>query len=97
MSLGDLNPLPSIPDLSDVFKKIDEAATGGLPKDAPGDPSKAVEGTSFLSRGILIVLGLLLVGAGLFSFDKTRELVVSGAKRAGEATGWAARTAAIAA
>lgn len=39
--------------------------------------------TGKLAQGAVIVLGLLLVAAGLFSFQKTREILVSGAKTAG--------------
>lgn len=38
--------------------------------------------TGKLAQVSLILLGLLLIGAGLFSFDKTREMIVTGAKAA---------------
>ena len=45
----------------------------------------AVTSTTQLTKYVLIGLGVLLVAAGIFSFDKTRELVVSGGKVAGKA------------
>jgi predicted metal-binding membrane protein len=39
--------------------------------------------TGKLAQISIIVLGLLLIAAGVFSFDKTKELVLKGAKTAG--------------
>jgi hypothetical protein len=61
----------------------------------PGVLASAGKFITFLMSGnfVLIVIGLLLVAAGIFSFDKTRELVVSGTK-AVKSVGKAATSAA---
>lgn len=41
--------------------------------------------SSSITNYVIIILGLLLVAAGIFSFDKTREIVVNTAKAAGKA------------
>lgn len=88
----------SLPDLTSIGKLIidpgafgvdigaaagNAAATGKSVTDAI---TGASESSSFfgitLTNIVIIVLGLLLITAGLFSFDKTRELVVTGAKTA---------------
>lgn len=57
--------------------------TGGDIYTLPDIPS--VGSFIFTSKNVIILLGLLLIAAGLFSFDKTRELVVGAAKTGAKA------------
>lgn len=71
--LSDLNPLTI----------LNPAASGQAVGSAIGKAVSAPvlgSGNPTLTKYIIIGLGALLVAAGLFSFDKTRELVVQGAK-----------------
>lgn len=39
-------------------------------------------GSTKLTQAVMIGLGLLFIAAGIFSFDKTREILVAGGKTA---------------
>lgn len=68
---------------------VDAAASAtGAAADAVGQP---------LTKYVVIAVGLLLIAAGIFSFDKTRELIVQAGKTAGKAAGTAAAAGAAAA
>lgn len=90
-----LMSLPSLDDLSSIGDSLSSAAStaasaAGSAASAAGSAvstgvQKALFGGLTLSQIVIIVLGLLLIAAGIFSFDKTRELVVSAGKAAGKA------------
>ena len=56
---------------------------------ATATAASALTGPSWLASNLakvtVIGLGLLLIAAGIFSFDKTRDIVVSAGKTAAEA------------
>lgn len=89
MPLNSLAPLAAIGTQaqSDISKSASAVssnaaniATGGLWSLSTLSPTRIV----------MVILGLLLIAAGIFSFDKTRELVVEGAKVAKTAAAAAA-------
>lgn len=75
--LSSLNPLTPLS--SDTISTL-ENATGATIAGAAASGASA-----WLGRGIIIVVGLILIAAGVFSFDKTREVLVSAGKTAGKA------------
>lgn len=78
MPLGTLDPLAAL-----------AALEAPAPASTPANQAAPATGPSWLStkysQVVVVVLGLLLIAAGLFSFDKTREVIVSGAKTAAKA------------
>lgn len=74
-TLSQLAPLQTLEDnvstVAGAFESSAKAATSGI-----------VGPVSTLEHYVIIILGLILIVAGLFQFDRTRELVVSGAKAA---------------
>ncbi len=80
--MATLPPLPSLPgfsDLTDTATKAGAAAASAV--DAVQNVGNFLDTKT--SSIVMIVLGLLLIAAGIFSFDKTRELIVKGGKAAG--------------
>ncbi len=78
--------LPNLPSLQGAASSAASAAGSAV--------SAVTNADSFLSgketQIVLIILGMLLIAAGIFSFDKTRELVVKAGKAAGTAAAVAA-------
>jgi len=77
--------LPGVPKLSqlnplNIFSAAVNLFTGGQaqPKDGNPDPQT-------LTRTVMIILGLLLIAAGIFSFDKTKTFITQGARAGAEA------------
>lgn len=69
------------PQIVDTAKKVEKVIT---------NPVQSVVSAFFSSTNVMIMLGLLLIAAGIFSFDKTRELVVNTAGSAARVAGSAA-------
>jgi hypothetical protein len=88
MPLPSLNPLPglNLNSLGDFASSVANVATGGTVGTGPipnqNNPAPASSSPT-VTKYVTIILGLLLIAAGIFSFDKTRELVVSAGKKAG--------------
>lgn len=94
MALAELNPVDVISwgaskakgAIDNAIKNVGAPATDTPPqKDVPWYLSSSL---------IMVILGLLLVAAGIFSFDKTRELVVTSAKHGARLAEGAAAAAA---
>lgn len=79
MALSGLSDLSGA--LSGASTTAASAATTAASTVAASTPSWL---TGSLAQITLIILGLLLIAAGIFSFDKTKELVISGAKKGAE-------------
>lgn len=75
--LSPLSPLSSLG--SAAVDAATAAATGGASTVA------SALLPSWSGRAVVIILGLLLIAAGIFSFDSTRKLVVEGTKAAAAA------------
>lgn len=78
MPLSDLSSLSSLADISGA-----SGSTQAAP--APAVSSGPAWLTGALAQYVAILLGLILIGAGLFSFRPVRETVVKIGKGAGEA------------
>lgn len=85
MPLQALNPLKPLSDFGQTIASVATAAGSAIASGAQmATGQKSTPSiTGFFASNILVILGLLLIVAGLFSFDKTRELVVSSGKAAG--------------
>lgn len=87
-----LNPLKVLTDITGIGAgQAGTAAGTKVGQDPVGSIGSGVSsgisvgnfiGSISLTQIIMVILGLLLIAAGIFSFDKTRELVVQGAKTA---------------
>lgn len=66
-------PLPSLANLDPLTagKAVTDAVIG-----PPSTP------TGSLTKVVMILLGLLFIAAGIFTFDKTKEVLVQGTKAA---------------
>lgn len=77
--------LSSLSSLTDI---TGQSSSTPATSSTPAASTSTTAGPSWLSGSLsqvaLILLGLLLIAAGIFSFDKTKELVVSGAKKGAE-------------
>lgn len=88
--LGALNPLSSLSSIDTAISAVSPEAGAVI---AGANAGAAVSGAPTsgglfgvtLGRVVIILLGLLLIAAGIFSFDKTRELVVEAGRTAAEA------------
>jgi predicted transporter len=82
MPLTQLNSLDSLSDITGKVSSAVSDAASSAASSAVNTVSTGVTGwfANYGGRLVMIVLGLLLIGAGVFSFDKTREIAV----RAGE-------------
>lgn len=73
--------LPNLPGLDTLEQNVgsvfqaEKAAVSGV---AQG----VVHPVDTLTKAVIIIIGLLLIAVGLFSFDKTKNLVVQTAKAA---------------
>lgn len=86
-----LTALPTLPDLS-IGSAVGAAVDAATAAATVGhDP--ATETVPSLTKYVIILLGLLLIAAGIFSFDKTKELIVAGGKAAAKTAGTAAAVA----
>ncbi len=99
---SDLAALPNLsselPSLSDVGSAVSNASSAVA--SAATSAASSVAGTAAtaifgipLTNAVMIVVGLLLIAAGIFSFDKTRELIVKAGKAAAKGTEAAATAA----
>lgn len=82
------NALPSLPTLSDLASSIaaNQIVPGLGDAVALGTGQATSSGTtSNLTRAIVIILGLLFIAAGIFSFDKVREVIVQTGRTAATA------------
>jgi hypothetical protein len=83
-------PLANLPSLSELTSiagpvgTVVGAAAQTAANAVTGDSSSSVL-PSWGGRAVVIILGLLLIAAGIFSFDSTRKLVVEGTKTAAKA------------
>jgi hypothetical protein len=80
----------ALADISGALKKLPSLGQIGQAEAAVGDAiTGTVSKTLFFGLGItevvMIILGLLLIAAGIFSFDRTRELITSGVRTAAAA------------
>jgi LPXTG-motif cell wall-anchored protein len=75
--------LPGLPNLPSIADAASSAATS-VAQSAAQAADQATLGifTGNTTKYVMIILGLLLIAAGIFSFDKTRELIVQGGKAA---------------
>lgn len=78
------SPLASLPNLSDAASAVETGASKAAAAVLTGGASVGLGGLT-LSGVVIIVLGLLLIGAGLFSMQKTREIIVQTGKAAAAA------------
>ncbi len=95
--MASLPGLPSLPTLQNIGSAASSAASSTASAVANAAVTAATGGavnsTSSLTKYVMIGLGVLFIAAGIFSFDKTRELVVStgkGVVKAGSAAAAAA-------
>lgn len=82
------SPLASLDPLGGTAQAVTKAASAVSDAASTGI-QKAIFGGLTLSQVVIILMGILLIGAGLFSMSGTRQIIVS--------TGRAAATAATAA
>lgn len=75
-----LAPLSAIDPFGSTAKAVTSAASA-----VSTAAQKTLFGGVTLSQAIVILLGLLLIGAGLFSMQKTREIIVQAGKTAAAA------------
>ena len=85
--MGALGALPSLPSLGSVGNSGAGAsgATAGTPAATASAPSGPEWLTGELAQIVTILLGLILIVAGLFSFHTVREVTVRGAELAATA------------
>ena len=88
-SLGDLSAPTYTPEASGVA-----AATGSVPADTSASGSatgsSGLSSAIYTSRLIILIIGVLLIAAGLFSFKATQTVIQTGARvgrRAAELAG----------
>jgi predicted transporter len=69
--------------------QLDSSISGAIEQGAKDAAGQAVDQVTHpvdtLTKGVMIVLGLLLIAAGIFSFDKVKTVVVDSAKSAATA------------
>ena len=92
-TLPALNSLPSFSDSSTSLGTTVAIVAASTAADAVLPGSGFLLGGLPLTRIILVVLGLLLFAAGIFSFEKTREIISTTTEKAGQV----AKVAAVAA
>jgi hypothetical protein len=75
---------PTGPTMGDIVGSAISAATGGAIAPTSGDailhPIDTATSFIFTSRLIFLVIGLLLIGAGLFQFRATQTVIETGTK-----------------
>ena len=75
---------PTAPTMGDMVGGAISAATGGAIAPTSGDailhPIDTATSFIFTSRLIFLVVGLLLIGAGLFQFKTTQTVIQTGTK-----------------
>lgn len=81
--MSTLAPLPNLAGLQSAGSTAASAASA-VASTAATVATGGLLGSGNLTKYVMILLGLLLIAAGIFSFDKTRELVVSATKTASE-------------
>jgi hypothetical protein len=85
--MSTLPGLPNLPDLSGnetaqkVASKVSDTASAVA---SSLNPTAKFLGGS-IANFVLIILGLLFIAAGIFSFDKTREVITKAGKAAAAA------------
>lgn len=83
-----MNPLPPLPSISDSQASVTPSPSvastiaSGISNAVTGGVSSALLGGLPIQRVVVIVLGLLLIAAGIFAFKPVRETVVTSAKAA---------------
>lgn len=87
--MADSNPLSSISGALSALSALSPVGALGADSTKPTAAPATNSGPSWLNGKLaqisIILLGLLLIAAGIFSFDKAREVIVTGAKTAAEA------------
>lgn len=82
-------PLDNLTSLSALGSGAGAALADNTPATSTSPATATTSGPAWLGGKLaqvsFIVLGLLLIAAGIFSFDKTREVIVKAGKTAGEA------------
>jgi len=74
-----LAPLNALEDLTSRASAVASSATSAA-SSAVSNAGAMLPTPSNLTKAVMIILGLLLVAAGIFSFDKTKTFVVNAAK-----------------
>jgi hypothetical protein len=86
-----LNPTAPLSQLSQIGDSLSSTAQVAAAMATGQDPTAPLKsGSSSLTQYVIIGLGLLLIAAGLFSFDKTRDLIVTAGKTAAKSAAVAA-------
>ncbi len=90
-----MTPTDGVSPLDSVKKAVEDLNPSGALKKAGNAAASSVSGIFGLSgwfgvRGVTMMLGLLLIAAGLFSHPAVREKIVSAGKVAGKAAALAA-------
>lgn len=78
------SPLASLPDLPGLGTSASNAASSAASA-VSTVAQKTLFGGLTLSQVIIILVGLLLIGAGLFTMHGTREIIVNAGKTAAKA------------
>lgn len=75
--------LPTLPTLSPIDVIAGAGTAVGIPAIATKTAAATIsDAPQKLTRGVMIVLGLLLIAAGIFSFDKTKSFIINTGKSA---------------
>lgn len=80
-----MNPLDSLTSLSSLSSLSNSASTAASAASTAASAASSAAsffGSRTLADWILILLGLLLIAAGIFSFDKVRETIIEAGKTA---------------
>ena len=86
--MGMVSTLPNLPSL-DSLNTL-EQNVGSVFQAEKAAVTGMVQGVAHpvdtLTKAVIIIIGLLLIGIGLFSFDRTKEFVLKTAKAGATAT-----------
>ena len=87
-----LSPLPNLPALAPFQAAADSAVStaASVAGSAATSVEKTVLGGYTITQWVMIVLGMLLIAAGIFQFDKARAVIVKAGKAATETAAAAA-------
>ena len=87
--MSTLPTLPNLPALTEAASSAASAVSSAADAVQNADSFLASKETSI----VMILLGILLIAAGIFSFDKTREVIVGAGRTVGRTAGAAASLA----
>lgn len=78
------SPLPNLPTLDTLQNALGTITQED--KNALGVGTQQTEGqTDLLTKAVIIIIGLILIAVGLFSFDRTKNFVLQTAKAGAKA------------